>query len=140
MYEALLIIHILAFSAGIGMSITFAVQSAFAGRMPPEEAGRFMALASRAAIIAPIAILLLTLSGVALLWYLDWAPVGYGAGFWVKMALVALLIVAVAGAKVYGDKARADPAGPGMARAEAFGKAALITSVLAVVAAVLTFN
>jgi hypothetical protein len=89
MYEALLIIHILAFSAGIGMSITFAVQSAFAGRMPPEEAGRFMALASRAAIIA---------------------------------------------------QARADPAGPGMARAEAFGKAALITSVLAVVAAVLTFN
>ena len=140
MYDALLIIHFLALAAGIGLSITLAVQAAFAARLPTEEAGRFMALASKAAVIAPIAVLLLILSGVGLLWQLGWAPLDFGLGFWLKMAAVALLLICVAGAKIQGDKARADPSGPGVARAEAFGKGALVTSVLAVIAAVLTFG
>ena len=141
MYEALLIIHFLALAAGIGMSITLAVQSAQAGREAPEEAGRFMATASKtAAIISPISVLLVILSGVALAWLLDWAPLEYGLGFWLKMALVVLLLICTVGAKISGDKARADPSGPGIARAEAFGKGALVTSALAVIAAVLTFN
>ena len=140
MYEALLIIHFRALAAGIGLSITLAVQAVYAGRLAPEEAGRFMAVASKAAIIAPIAMLLVILSGVALAWLLDWAPLEYGLGFWLKMALVVLLLICTLGAKINGDKARADPSGPGIARAEAFGKGALVTSVLAVIAAVLTFN
>ena len=53
MYEALLIIHFLALAAGIGLSITLAVQSAHARRLPPEDADRFMAQAAKAAVIAP---------------------------------------------------------------------------------------
>ncbi|MBT3928021.1 MAG: hypothetical protein HOM52_12485 [Rhodospirillaceae bacterium] len=140
MYEALLIIHFLALAAGIGLSITLAVQSAHARRLPPEDADRFMAQAAKAAVIAPIAVLLTILSGVGLAWQQGWAPLDFGLGFWLKMAAVALLLICVAGAKIQGDKARANPSGPGIARAEACGKGALVTSVLAVIAAVLTFG
>jgi uncharacterized membrane protein SirB2 len=135
-----LIIHFLALAAGIGMSITLAVQSIYAERLAPEEAGRFMAMASKAAIIAPIAVLLLVLSGVGLIYSAGWAPLDMGLGFWLKMALAALLVISVTGAKINGDKARADPSGPGIARASAFGKAALATSVAIVIVAVLLFD
>jgi len=139
-YEALLIVHFLSLAAGIGLSVTLAVQAVQAKRLPPEEAGRFMAMASKAAIIAPIAILFIILSGVGLLWQHGWAADGYGVWFWIKMGLVVLLMICTGGAKINGDKGRADPSGPGIARAEMFGKGALVTSVLAVIAAVLVFG
>ena len=107
MYEALLIIHFLALAAGIGLSITLAVQAVYAGRLAPEEAGRFMAVASKAAIIAPITALLLVFSGIGLIFSAGWAPLDMGWGFWLKMALVPLLVISVTGAKINGDKARA---------------------------------
>ncbi len=140
MYEALLIIHFLALAAGIGLSITLAVQAVYAGRLAPEEAGRFMAVASKAAIIAPITALLLVFSGIGLIFSAGWAPLDMGWEFWLKMALVALLVISVTGAKINGDKARADPTGPGIARASAFGKSALAASIAIVIVAVLLVN
>ena len=140
MYEVLLIVHFLALAAGIGMSLTMAMQAALARRLPPEEAGRFMALASGVTIIAPVAAFFLIASGLGLVWLLEGAPLDDGPGFWLKMVLVALLVICIAGAKVHGDRARADPAGSAPARAEAFGKGALVLSVLIVAVAVLVFN
>lgn len=124
---------------GVGGASTFGIPVLLftAASAPPEARPAFGALAVRLSLLGRSAIGLLIVTGAIMIWG-SYGLAGLSAWFWVKMALVAALIVLVVASTRNGAKARAGDTAAA-ARAPKLALIGMALFVLIVLTAVLTF-
>ncbi len=132
------IIHVLAFTAGIGVSITSAVIGPRQATAEPALAGQLGAIMARLGRIGSVSIILLWLTGGWLMYAIYGGSPGSGA-FRLKIASVALLTAAVVALEVLGARARRTGTAPPPQAMAGLGMAVLLFAGLAVVFAVAAF-
>ena len=94
-FNLLLIAHLGAFAVGITTTIAMPVIMARMPKAPPEARPLFGGIGARLSLNARIAFVVLLLTGIAMV-YLRYGGVdGLSPWFWAKMALVAVVLVAI---------------------------------------------
>jgi protoporphyrinogen IX oxidase len=134
----LFVVHIVAFVAGGTNSVLMPV---LAGKLPsatPEVRANLMDVAEKVSKVGKWALATLLVTGVLVLW-LKWNWVVPNAWFWVKMALVALMIVFIGLNEVNARKARAGDMEAGK-RAGMFGQLTGLAFLGVIISAVFAFN
>ncbi|MCL4189445.1 MAG: hypothetical protein KJZ85_17740 [Rhodobacteraceae bacterium] len=138
MASLLKIVHYLAFAVGLGGGVANAMIGMQLHAAAPAARAGLGAAQKRIGQIGLAALVLVWASGLALVWGAYGGTAGLGVAFWLKMAAVVALTLAVAVLTVQG--ARAERAGTGpdaatMARLEALATGSAVAAVvLAVVA------
>lgn len=139
MLVTLKIIHLLclyaAGAAGVGSAVLMARTAAEGGPPAPVVAGSLGILGR----IGLVAILLIWLTGVALVWTGP-GDLALGWAFFLKLAAAALVLVAVLALTRTRLAAARAGAPPDPARMKSLGQAAFAGTVLAVILAVIAFN
>ncbi|MCP5085768.1 MAG: hypothetical protein GY952_03040 [Rhodobacteraceae bacterium] len=140
MYEILKAIHFLSFSIGIGGGVANALLGAKLAQAEPETAVKFAPVARLVGRLSFLGLILLWLTGGAMLSlaYDGWT--GLPVMFWIKIGCVVVLTVAATLAQlmVLGAQVRKRPPNP--ARMAKLGMVITGSAVLAVVFAVLAFR
>lgn len=94
-FNLLLVVHLAAFAVGITTTIAMPVIMARMPKAPPEARPLFSSIGARLSLNARIAFGVLVLSGIAMV-YLRYGGIdGLNPWFWFKMALVAVVLVAI---------------------------------------------
>ena len=141
MYKLLLITHFFGLSIGAGTGIYMAALSAYAAKTADRaEAGAVM-LGPGGAIsrVGSIGLVVLLLSGVGMI-AVSGGAAQWGLAFWVKMALVALIIVYVANMKMLAARAREEAEPKAAFIMKKLGPVGPILAVFTISAAVLAFQ
>lgn len=138
MIALLKIVHFLAFAIGLGGGVANALIGMQLHAAAPAARAGLGAAQKRIGQIGMVALILVWASGVALVWAAFGGTAGLGAAFWLKMAAVLALTLAVAGLTVQGARAErqgTQPDAAAMARLEAVATGAAVLAIaLAVVA------
>ena len=142
MYQFFLICHYLGMACGIGASASVAVLRFRAKGLPRDDLRAFMARVSALSMLGAGGVLLLILSGLAMTWLAEGSMVTTaGVFFWIKMALVVLLVAIIG--FIHMNQARLRR-GEHAERCEAnlalLGPASLVTAVLIVIVATIGFG
>jgi hypothetical protein len=139
MTDAMLIFHFIGLMMGAGGGLGATVALAHALALPPEQAGPIRSLGPSLANVSAAGLVLMLATGVVLT-VLKYG--GFGAMpvmFWVKMTFVATLTIAVVLIQItHGQVRRGNAAAA--ARLPRLGSMAGISSLLAVIFAVLAFR
>jgi putative membrane protein len=141
MYELgliLFVIHIAAFVAGGANSVIMPIIGPRLATATPEGRGQLMAVVEGVAKVGKYAMAALLISGVLVLW-LKWNWAIPNVWFWVKMALIAVMIVFIGLNEMNARKAKQgdqDAAG----RSKMFGQLTGLAFLGVLVSAVFAFN
>lgn len=138
MLDALLVVHLIGLMLGAGGGFGSMVAMRYAGTLPPEQVGAFRGLGPILARVSLVGLVLMWFTGVSMI-----AMMGGAANmpwqFWAKITFVATLTIAAITIEItYAQVKRGNA--KAAARLPVLGPIAGISSILAVVFAVLTFH
>ena len=139
MNDVLLAIHFMGLMLGAGGGLGSTIAARYAGTLLPEQVGVVRGLGPWLARMSTVGLVLMLASGIALA-FVKWG--GFGAmpaEFWIKMVFVTTLTLAAIGIEMSYAQAKAGNAAAA-ARIPKLGPMAGISSLLAVIFAVLTFH
>lgn len=129
-FQIFLFIHLVAFAVGAATNVAMPIVAGQLAGAGPEMAPRFGAIAKRLSNNARAAVVILIISGVGLVYLRYGGFEGMNAWFWVKMALVAFIVVMMGvGAFL-----------PQLLNPKVFGPVMRVTLLGIVLAAVFAFN
>lgn len=129
-FQIFLFIHLVAFAVGAATNVAMPIVAGQLAGAGPETAPRFGAIAKRLSNNARAAVVILIISGVGLVYLRYGGFEGMNAWFWVKMALVAFIVVMMGvGAFL-----------PQLLNPKVFGPVMRVTLLGIVLAAVFAFN
>lgn len=134
----LFIVHIAAFIAGGANSVVMPIIGSKMATATPEVRATLGAVAERLSKVGKYALATLLVTGVLVLW-LKWNWVVPNAWFWVKMALIVVMIVLIGMNEMTARKARAGDAEAGK-RAAMLGQLTGLAFLGVIVSAVFAFN
>jgi hypothetical protein len=111
MYKLLLIAHFLGLSIGAGTGVYMAALSSYAGKLADKSEAKAVMLGPGGVIskVGTFGLGLLLLSGVGMVVGAD-VPMQWGFVFWLKMILVAMIIVYVASMRWLAARAKVETA------------------------------
>jgi len=139
MTDAMLIVHFIGLMMGAGGGLGATVAMAHAQALPSEQAGPIRSLGPLFANLSVAGLVLMLATGVALTVFKYGGFGAMPAMFWIKMAFVATLTIAVVLIQVtHGQVRRGNAAAA--ARLPKLGPVAGISSLLAVIFAALAFH
>jgi hypothetical protein len=138
MLDTLLIIHLIGLMMGAGGGLGSTVAMRYAASLPAEQQGVLRGLGPVLARVALAGLALLWVTGVGMVMMLGSVEI-LGWQFWAKMFFVATLTLASIGIEVTYSQIRKGNA-TAAARLPLLGPVAGISSILAVIFAVLTFH
>lgn len=139
MTDILLALHFLGLMMGAGGGFGSMLTMRTAAKQPPEAAAILRTLGPSFARFSALGLVLMLLTGFALVWTGYGGFTGMSAMFWVKMLFVATLTIAAIGTELaYASIKRGNAAAA--ARLPILGPMAGISSLLAVLFAVLAFH
>lgn len=134
----LFIIHIVAFVAGGANSVLMPILGPRLAAATPDGRAQLMGLVEAVAKIGKYAMATLLISGVLVLW-LKWDWVIPNFWFWVKMALIVVMLVLISLNEMNAKRAKAgDTTAP--ARSKMFGQLTGLAFLGVIVSAVFAFN
>ena len=143
MYEFLLALHFIGLALAVGTGFAFMALGIGTKDMPLPERGAFMLRAFVIGRNGTVGLTLLVLSGLGLVWVRGgFALVGIqgGIAFWVKMALVVILLALAGVMESLMKRAKRDRGGAAMAKIPKLGPVMLFTGLAIIVSAVLAFH
>lgn len=140
MIETLKIIHFIALAVGIGGGVANAIIGARAARSEPPIKVTLGSISGLIGKISGAAIILLWLTGIALVYLLfdGWANLPWA--FWIKLAFVVVLSLLSLRLNLYVMQANRTRTPPPAATMKMLGQVAGLTSLLIVVFAVIAFT
>lgn len=142
MRETLLFIHFIGLGLGLGTSFAYMALGIASKNMPMEERVPFYLKTFALSRNGSIGLLLLILSGIALM-FVNGPSATFAAGggyFHAKLALVVILSGLMGYVQSLTAKAKREKGGPAMAKILKFGPVSLLTTLLIVLMAVLAFH
>ena len=142
MYTTLLVLHFVGLALGVGTSFAFLTLGLAVRSLPPAERAAFMLRAFALSKNGSIGLLLLLVSGVAMLAVRGVGPTFALAGplFHLKLTLVAVMLGPFGYLQVLMKRAKQQGGGPLMARIPKVGQVMLLLGLAVIVTATLAFH
>lgn len=131
--------HILAFIAGGSNSVVGPVIGARMHGASPEVSAGYFAVMNRLGQIGKVAMIVLVVTGPLIMFFRYGGPGGANIWFWVKMALIVVMLASIIFGGIQSKKAQAGDAQAGT-RAHAAHRVTGLAFVGVILAAVLAFN
>lgn len=130
-FNVLLFLHLVALAVGTTTNIAMPMVMGLMPQLPADRHGVVMAIGKRLSTNSRGALVVLVVTGIAMMWMRHGGVAGQGAWFWIKMALVvALAALLVASALVPREKLHP----------KVFGIATRLVLLGIIFAAVMAFN
>ncbi|MEP7323899.1 MAG: hypothetical protein ABI761_18370 [Saprospiraceae bacterium] len=139
MREAFLVIHFIGLAMGLGTGIAFIFLGQVAGKLPPEERGKFMLNILHLSRMGQIGLTLLVISGLYLITPY-WKTLSVTPTLIAKLSLVIVLIGILIYSNSLVNKARAGNPMPYLIKVKSLGPYTLLIVLSIVILAVLTFH
>lgn len=141
MFKLLLITHFLGLSIGAGTGVYMAALSAYAGKIADKTEAKAVMLGPGGAIssVGTIGLAMLLLSGMGMV-AVGGGVAQWGIAFWIKMALVGLIVVYVMSLKRLAARARLETTPNAAIAMKKLGPIGPMLAIFTVSAAVLAFK
>ncbi len=139
MREAMLIIHFLGLTMGLGTSFGYMFLGMAASKMPKDEAMKFSLQSFVLSKMGTIGLILLVLSGGYLMTPY-WATLTERPFLMIKLALVAVLIVLIIALNMTMSKAKKGDFITHLKKIQLLGRISMLTAITIVILAVLNFR
>ena len=141
MHQLMLIAHFLGLSIGAGTGIYMAALSAYAAKLPDKTEAKSVMLGPGAAVskVGTVGLGLLLLSGLGMV-FVDNIAVQWDWAFRVKMVLVGLIIVYVAGMHRLASRAKREKVPQAVFIMKKLGPIGPLLAVFTIIAAVMAFQ
>ena len=137
LFDILVWVHVIAFVAGGSNPVVMPIIGSKMATAAPETRATLMAVADRLSSVGKIAMATLLVTGPLLLW-LEYGWDIPNFWFWVKMALIVVMLITISLSDINGRKARQGDMEAGR-RAGQFGRVTAVAFLGVLLAAVLAF-